>query len=306
MASGHHGFDVQRRRDGLTETQRRPGRAATGTPRPGQGTLGAGLLERQDLERDSWSAKTWSSCVFSTNSWEADLERQDLERRLLGGARGAVAWATESWSRSSEMSPFRELPLCPTGRLLATWRWAFGVLLRVPEMGPGPGGRRRDLRAGARGRAERAVHGRDEHRTEVENFSVTDAVWVPALILCRRASSRSASPREPGWTCLPALGLVQVAFNAGQFVVAITVAGSSTGCSISVVVQPHDLRGGAVAMSCYFAINEISVALITLARKNPLREVVSSGGLNLLHAGGTSSACSPLLVWHAGPMGLPC
>jgi hypothetical protein len=33
---------------------------------------------------------------------------------------------------------------------------------------------------------------------------------------------------------------------------------------------------------------------------------VSSGGLNLLHAGGTSSACSPLLVWHAGPMGLPC
>jgi hypothetical protein len=102
------------------------------------------------------------------------------------------------------------------------------------------------------------------HRTEVENFSVTDAVWVPALILVSPSvltlsvllgSLAGHAYRRWAW--------YKVAFNAGQFVVAITVA--------EFVYRLFDLPPSfsfmtcvacAVAMSCYFAINEISVALI--------------------------------------------
>ena len=64
----------------------------------------------------------------------------------------------------------------------------------------------------------------------------------------------------------------------------------------------------AVAMSCYFVVNEISVALIiSRVEQIPLREVVVlPGGLNLLHAGGNLTiGMLAALVWHGGPMGLP-
>ena len=210
------------------------------------------------------------------------------------------------------MSSFRELPRSAR-RVIVGYvaLGAFGVLLRVPEMRTWSW---EDVAATA-GLALAAALSEQftvamPHRTEVENFSVTDAVWVPALILVSPSvltlsvllgSLAGHAYRRWAW--------YKVVFNASQFVVAITVA--------EFVYRRFDLPSSfsvmtwvacAVAMSCYFAINEISVALIISRVEGiPLREVVVlPGGLNLLHAGGNLTiGMLAALVWHAGPMGLP-
>src|SRR4029453_7816485 len=210
------------------------------------------------------------------------------------------------------MSSFRELPLSARLVILGyVALGAFGVLLRVPEMRTWSW---EDVAATV-GLALAAALSEQftvamKHRTEVENFSVTDAVWVPALILVSPSvltlsvllgSLAGHAYRRWAW--------YKVAFNAGQFVVAITAA--------EFVYRLFDLPSSfslmtcvacAVAMSVYFVINEISVALIiSRVEQIPLREVVVlPGGLNLLHAGGNLTiGMLAALVWHAGPMGLP-
>jgi hypothetical protein len=125
------------------------------------------------------------------------------------------------------MSSFRELP--PSARLVVLGYvalGAFGVLLQVPEMRTWSW---EDVAATA-GLALAAALSEQftvamRHRTEVENFSVTDAVWVPALILVSPSvltlsvllgSLAGHAYRRWAW--------YKVAFNASQFVVAITVA----------------------------------------------------------------------------------
>lgn len=210
------------------------------------------------------------------------------------------------------MSSFRELP--PAARRIVVGYvalGALGVILRVPEMRTWSW---EDVAATA-GLALAAALSEQftvamKHRTEVENFSVTDALWVPALILLPPSvltlsvllgSLAGHAYRRWAW--------YKVAFNASQFVVAITVA--------EFVYGRFDLPSSfslmtwvacAVAMSCYFAINEISVALIISRVEGiPLREVVVlPGGLNLLHAGGNLTVgMLAALVWQAGPVGLP-
>jgi PAS domain S-box-containing protein len=210
------------------------------------------------------------------------------------------------------MSSFRELPI--SARLVVLGYvalGAFGVALRVPEMATWSWA---DV-AATLGLAIAAALSEQftvamRHRTEVENFSVTDAVWVPALILVSPSvltfsvllgSLAGHAWRRWDW--------YKVVFNAAQFVVAITVA--------EFVYRLFDLPSSfslmtcvacAVAMSCYFVINEISVALIiSRVEQVPLREVVVlPGGLNLLHAGGNLTiGMLAALVWHAGPLGLP-
>src|SRR5262245_29794367 len=210
------------------------------------------------------------------------------------------------------MSSFRELPL--SARLVVLGYVAlaaFGVYLRVPELGTWSWA---DV-AATLGLAIAAALSEQftvamRHRTEVENFSVTDAVWVPALILVSPSvltlsvllgSLAGHAWRRWDW--------YKIVFNACQFVVAITVA--------EFVYWLFDLPPSfnfmtcvacAVAMSCYFVINEVSVALIiSRVEQIALREVVVlPGGLNLLHAGGNLTiGMLAALVWHAGPLGLP-
>jgi hypothetical protein len=83
------------------------------------------------------------------------------------------------------MSSFRELPLSARLVILGyVALGAFGVLQWVPEMRTWSW---EDVAATV-GLALAAALSEQftvamKHRTEVENFSVTDAVWVPALIL---------------------------------------------------------------------------------------------------------------------------
>ncbi|MEW6060052.1 MAG: ATP-binding protein [Actinomycetota bacterium] len=152
------------------------------------------------------------------------------------------------------------------------------------------------------------------HRTETENFSVTDAVWVPALLLAP-ASVLTLSVllgtlaghafRRWAW--------YKVVFNASQFVVAITVAEFV----YQLLEHAFGLSGSfslltwvacAVAMSCYFVLNELSVALIISRVEGiSLRKVVLlPGGLNLLHAAGNLTVgMLAALVWDTGLVGLP-
>ena len=210
------------------------------------------------------------------------------------------------------MSSFRELPL--SARLVVLGYvalGAFGVALRIPEMGTWSWA---DV-AATFGLAIAAALSEQftvamRHRTEVENFSVTDAVWVPALILVSPSvltlsvllgSLAGHAWRRWDW--------YKVVFNACQFVVAITVAEFVYGLfDLPPSFSFTTCVACAVAMSCYFVINEISVALIiSRVEQVALREVVVlPGGLNLLHAGGNLTiGLLAALVWHAGPLGLP-
>jgi PAS domain S-box-containing protein len=152
------------------------------------------------------------------------------------------------------------------------------------------------------------------HRTETENFSVTDALWVPVLILAPPSvltvgvflgTLVGHAFRRWSW--------FKVAFNACQFVVAITAAelvyqlfqrmfGFSTSFSLMTWVAC------VIAMSCYLAINELAVAMIISKIEGiSVRKVVMlPGGLNLLHAAGNLTVgMLAALVWRTGPVGLP-
>ena len=148
------------------------------------------------------------------------------------------------------------------------------------------------------------------HRTETENFSVTDALWVPALILAPGSvlivsvllgTAAGHAFRRWAW--------YKVVFNASQFVLAITAA--------QAVFHLFDLPpefslltwvACVLAMSLYFTMNEVAVALIiSQVEQISIRKVLLlPGGLNLLHAAGNLTiGMLAALVWRAGLVGLP-
>jgi PAS domain S-box-containing protein len=148
------------------------------------------------------------------------------------------------------------------------------------------------------------------HRSEVENYSLTDAFWVPALIFA------------PGSVLILGVwaGIVvgqttrrwkwfKVAYNASQFVIAMAVARLVYGSfglepTLSLMVW----LAAAVAMLAYFALNEVFVAVVISAVEGePLRGLlVLPDGLNLLHAAGNLTiGLLAALVWSSGPIGIP-
>jgi PAS domain S-box-containing protein len=152
------------------------------------------------------------------------------------------------------------------------------------------------------------------HRTETENFSVTDALWVPALILASPSvltvgvvvgTLAGHAFRRWSW--------FKVVFNASQFVVAITAAELVYALFVRAfdIPEPFVLMtwvACVAAMTCYLAINELAVALvISRVEGVSLRRVVMlPGGLNLLHAAGNLTiGMLAALVWRTGPVGLP-
>jgi len=148
------------------------------------------------------------------------------------------------------------------------------------------------------------------HRTETENFSLTDAIWVPALMFARPSVLTFAviagtllghSARHWDW--------FKVAYNTAQFLLAITAAEFVYGLfGLSDSLQLLGWLAAAVAMLAYFAINETFIAsIISLVEGEPLRRVlVLPEGLNALHAAGNVTiGMLAALVWRSGPVGLP-
>jgi len=152
---------------------------------------------------------------------------------------------------------------------------------------------------------------RMSHGPEAENYSLTDAIWVPALIFAKPSVLTLAvlagtllgqMIRHWRW--------YKVAYNVAQFVISITVAQIVFGLfdlpnrSLSLTVW----LAASVAMIAYFVLNELFIAfIISLIEGEPLRRLlVLPDGLNLLHAAGNLTiGLLAALVWSTGPVGIP-
>jgi PAS domain S-box-containing protein len=210
------------------------------------------------------------------------------------------------------MSGFTELPRGARRLILVTAALAAGaVAVRVPEVS---GWTRGDvailliliLASALAEQFSIPIH----HRTETENFSLTDAVWVPALLLAKPSVLTFAviggtvlgqSIRHWAW--------YKILYNTSQFVLAITAAefvyhlfGAPDTLSLMTWLA------GTVAMMAYFVLNETFIACIVAeVEGEPMRSILLlPAGLNILHAAGNITiGMLVALVWSTGPAGLP-
>jgi PAS domain S-box-containing protein len=147
------------------------------------------------------------------------------------------------------------------------------------------------------------------HTTETATFSVTDVVWTAALVLA--PSSVLLIGVATGVLLsqvLRRMPLRKVAFNVGQFVVAMGVA------EALFQVIPHGgpfdpvtWAAAAAAMSFNFVVNEALVALvISLMEPESFRSVLSSSlGLDVLPAvGNTAIGVIAAVMWTVSPIGV--
>jgi PAS domain S-box-containing protein len=230
------------------------------------------------------------------------MERRLVERRLV--ERRLVELRA--------MDGRRRLP--NSARLLIAAMVAAGtaiVIARLPEAATWTA---RDLLAWAALSAAIAIAEQFpiplRHRTETLNFSMTEAVWVGALILAR-----------PGiLTLAVATGLLvgqtmrrwaahKVAFNVGQFLVALTVAQVVFDqFGTRVTLDPKAWIAAVSAMACYSLVNASLVALIiSRVEGKRLRDVLLPPlKVNALHfAANTAIGLEGVVVWAVSPLGLP-
>jgi len=210
------------------------------------------------------------------------------------------------------MENSRSLPM--SARLLIGSMAAVGVAIvasRLPDVAQWD---RADLLAWAALAATIAVTEQFpiplRHRTETLNFSMTEAVWVGALILARPSAL----------TLAVAVGLLvgqlirrwapyKVAFNVGQFLLALTVAQLVYDAMKSGgTLHPRAWMAAAVAMACYAVVNACLVALIIsrVERKSFGEVLLPPLRVNALHyAANTAIGLEGAVVWAVSPLGLP-
>jgi PAS domain S-box-containing protein len=147
------------------------------------------------------------------------------------------------------------------------------------------------------------------HRTETENFSLTDAIWVPALVFARPSVltiavlagtilGQSARHWRP----------FKIAYNVGQFVIGITAAEFVYGLfRLTASLHLVTWLAVTVAMLAYLMVNETFIAsIISLVEGAPLQVVRLPAGLTFLNAAGNATiGMLAALVWGTGLVGLP-
>jgi PAS domain S-box-containing protein len=226
---------------------------------------------------------------------------------VLGGS-------TRCWQQPTplEVNEFRALPRSARGLILGTV--AAGILVvgvRMPDIG---GWHLWDavawLALSIAGALAEQFNIPLLHESETENFSLTDAIWVPALLLARPSVLALAvlfgtvlghAAKRSSW--------FKIAYNAAQFLLAITLAQLIYGLfKLPPSVGVRQWVVGGTAMCAYFALNEILVGgIISLVERRPLRSVVAlTDGLNALHAAGNLTiGMLAALVWSTGRVGIP-
>ena len=148
------------------------------------------------------------------------------------------------------------------------------------------------------------------HESETENYSLTDALWIPALIFARPSVLTLAvvagvllghSARRWAW--------YKVAYNVAQFALAITAAEIIFGAfHLSAGLTVMDWVATTLSMLVYFSLNEVFIAaILSLIEGERLRHLlVLPEGLNLLQAAGNLTiGLLAALVWSTGPVGIP-
>jgi two-component system, OmpR family, phosphate regulon sensor histidine kinase PhoR len=148
------------------------------------------------------------------------------------------------------------------------------------------------------------------HRSETLNFSMTEAVWVGGLILARASVLTLAV--ATGLLCgqfLRRWTTYKVAFNVGQFLVALTVAQAVYRLmEPQATLQPRAWLSAAVAMGAYAVVNASLVALvIALAEEKRFLDVLLPPiRVNLIHfAANTAIGLEAAVIWSASPFALP-
>jgi len=147
-------------------------------------------------------------------------------------------------------------------------------------------------------------------RTEALNFSLTEALWVGALMNSR-----------PGvLTIAVAAGLLasqlirrrrlfKVGFNVGQFLVALTVAQAVFArLKPGTPLEPRVWLAAALAMAAYAVVNSTLVAAIIslVERRAFLSVLIPPLGVNAAHfAGNTALGLEGAVMWTASPFLLP-
>ena len=148
-------------------------------------------------------------------------------------------------------------------------------------------------------------------RSETQNFALTDSVWAAALLLVRPsvltlalAAGVLVGQAFRGWASY------KIAFNVGQFLVAITAAqlvydrlsGTAT------ALEPSAWLAAVVAMWVFFVINTTAIALvIALAERAPLVSVLRRPlGLRVvLWCGNVTLGILAAVIVRAEPAALP-
>ena len=211
------------------------------------------------------------------------------------------------------MSEFLDLPT--RARAWIATVWAAGIVLLAIHVPALLRWRGRDAAAWLALSALAAILEqftvRMNHGPQTENYSLTDAIWVPALIFAPAsvlilavATGVLAGQVARQWRWF------KVAYNIAQFVISITVAE----IVFSLFHLPHGLSlmvwlAATLAMLAYFALNELFISfIISLVEGERLRRLlVLPDGLNLLHAAGNLTiGLLGALVWSTGPVGIPC
>lgn len=147
-------------------------------------------------------------------------------------------------------------------------------------------------------------------QSETLNFSLTEAVWVGALMLSRPSVLvLSVAVGILAGQIVRRVSFYKMVFNVGQFLVALTVAQV-----IYKSIQPPTALGpnawlaAALSMAAYAVVNATLVAkVISMVGKKPfLKVLIPPLGANALHfIGNTAIGLEIAVIWAASPLYLP-
>jgi PAS domain S-box-containing protein len=148
------------------------------------------------------------------------------------------------------------------------------------------------------------------HKTETLNFSMTEAVWVGALILARPSIlTLSVATGLLVGQLFRRWAIHKIAFNVGQFLVALTLAQIVFAqFGTRATLEPKAWMAAIVAMACYSLVNATLVALIIsrVEGKSLAQVLVPPLRINAIHfAANTAIGLEAAVVWAITPMGLP-
>lgn len=147
-------------------------------------------------------------------------------------------------------------------------------------------------------------------QSETLNFSLTEAVWVGGLMLARPSVLvLSVAVGILAGQILRRVPAYKMAFNVGQFVVALTVAQSIySGIQPTTALGPTAWMAAAMAMAAYAVVNATLVAKVIsiVGRKPFLTVLVPPLGANAIHfIGNTAIGLEIAVIWAASPLYLP-
>src|SRR5437867_13435703 len=190
------------------------------------------------------------------------------------------------------MSEFMELPGRARARIVAVWISALIlVAIHVPDLSSW---KAEDVAAWFALSAIAAILEqftvRMAHGPEAENYSLTDALWVPTLIFARPSVlTLAVAVGIAAGQLIRSWRWYKVAYNVAQFVVSITVAevvfsSSHVSSSLSLMVW----LAASIAMLAYFGLNErfISFVISLIDGESLPTLLVLPDGLKLCHAAG--------------------